>query len=509
MSPFQTHRSVSLQFSALSTRITSIMFLLLRPISRLPAAQKKTLIVVPLLLIIYYLCLTKPTTPSLGRNNADAWPSVKLPDVPDTPLNISQWGERGSRVRQLAKWADLLMESPSENRNSSLFEAALITQFPYLAGALDSIYKPWSPTQEHSGSPSSDHGFVICAGSGNFHLAGHLIRSLRRVHGSSAPFEIAYAGDDDLKPEHRKFLAGLESNITFIDVLQRFPAARRDLVKSGWAMKPFALLASAHSRAILMDADALFLSSPDSLFEEHPALAKTGTLFFHDRAAIGGGDDRRLWVKAQIEAAGISPSTYLATESLFYEGAAWYEADSGVVALDRTNPRVLLGLMFATWMNTKDVRDEITYNVFYGDKETFWLAMELSGFEYAFQPWYAGTMGTVSDEGGQPANLDSAVEICGTHMLHLDHSGRTPFWINGGIYEHKDSPKKGYARMTHYWVGNTSSIRLTQPQWYWVKGNVACLKETGVKVLPETTKIAVQKNEEQALEVDDMIEKLQ
>ena len=505
MSPLQTLGRLPSQFSVLLTRILSIMLLTLRPILRLPAVAK-TLIIVPLLLFLY-LSLASPSLPSLAKNNTDARPGVKHPDVSVTPLNISQWGERGSRVSQLAQWADLLIQHPSENR--SLFEAALVAQFPYLEHALDSIYTPWDLTQTRSSSPSSDHGFVICAGSGNFQLAAHLIRSLRRVHGSSTPFEIAYAGDDDLKPEHRKFLADLESDITFIDVLQRFPAARRDLVKSGWAMKPFALLASAHSRAILMDADALFLSSPDSLFEEHPALAQTGTLFFHDRAAVGGGDERRLWVKAQIEAAGAQPSKYLATESLFYEGAAWYEADSGVVALDRTNPRVLLGLMFATWMNTKDVREEITYKIFYGDKESFWLAMELSGFEYSFQPWYAGTMGTVTDQDGQPADLKSAVEICGTHMLHLDYLGQKPFWINGGIYEHKDSPETGYAVMSHYWVGNTSSIRLTQPKWYWVKGNVACLKETGVKILPEATKMAMRKTHEQAREVDEMIKKLQ
>ncbi|KAB5566706.1 mannosyltransferase putative-domain-containing protein [Coniochaeta sp. 2T2.1] len=468
------------------------MSLSLKPVSRLPTTAKKTLIVVPLFLFVYYT-LTSPTVASLnGWKTADAWPGVKLPDVPETPLNVSQWGERGSRVSQLAQWADILIKNPSENRH--LFETALIAQFPYLAGALDSIYAPWSASQKHPSSPNTDHGFVICAGSGNFHLAAHLARSLRRVHGSSTPIEIAYAGDDDLKPIHGNFLADLDSNITLIDVLERFPAARRDLVGSGWAMKPFALLASAYSRAILMDADAVFLSSPDSLFAKgvhpgHPALRRTGTLFFHDRAAVGGGDERRLWVKEQIEAAGIPPSTYLATESLFYEGAAWYEADSGVVALDRSNPHVLLGLMFATWMNTKDVRDEITYRIFYG------------------------TMGTVSDKSGrpgQPPDLDSAVEICGTHMLHLDYLGQTPFWINGGIYEHKDSPEneRRYADMTHYWVGNTSSIRLTQPSWYWVNGNVACLKETGVKVLPEATMIVAQKNREQALEVDEMIKNL-
>lgn len=69
--------------------------------------------------------------------------------------------------------------------------STLLTHFPYLAGALGSVYTPWSFQRENE---ESRHSLVICAGSRNFHLDG-----------SRAPIEIAYAGDDDLKPEHRKF----------------------------------------------------------------------------------------------------------------------------------------------------------------------------------------------------------------------------------------------------------------------------------------------------------------
>jgi len=423
----------------------------------------------------------------------------------DTPLHISQWGEMGSRVRQLSQWAELAVKDPSVERDD--FQKALLSQFPFLADTDNTVYTPWSSA---AGSFSPHIGFVICAGSNNFHLAGHLIASLRRVHNSRASVEIAYAGNDDLKPEHRAFLENLESGISFIDLLERFPSARGDLVGSGWAMKPFALLASSHRTAILVDADALFLTSPDAIFETNIGLARTGTLFFHDRAAVGGGDERRLWVKAQIEAAGIRPSRHLATESLFYSGAAWYEADSGVVALDKARPAVLLGLIFAAWMNTKEVREQVSYRVFYGDKETVWVAMELSSVDYFFQPWYAGTMGTITKE-EQSQDLDLAlnkVEICGTHMLHLDYLGQTPFWINGGIYEHKEDPSTGYSTLTHFWVGQTSEIRLTQPQWYWVNGNTGCLREKGVKVIPDVIMRNIATIQAEARRVDEMIRNL-
>ncbi|KAL2199458.1 mannosyltransferase putative-domain-containing protein [Corynascus similis CBS 632.67] len=480
-------------------------------ISRYVNIATKTVFIIAALLVLNAY-LTRGTIGSWRTGHDGGHPNPdgdKAPPVPETtPLNITQWGERGIRVKQLAHWAEFLIQSPARNR--TLFETALVTQFPYLAGALGSIYTPWALARENNKPRPPGLGIVICAGSSNFHLAAHLIRNLRRVHRSQTPIEIAYAGDEDLKPEHRRFLSELEQHISFIDLLQRFPAARQDLTKSGWAIKPFALLASAYPRAILMDADALFLTSPDSLFEIHPALKRTGTLFFHDRALTGGNDERRSWLKDQIQAAGIEPSEYLTTASLFYEGAPWFEADSGVVALDKTIPKVLLGLMFAAWMNTKEVRDQVTYRVFYGDKETFWLAMELSGFQYSFQPWYTGTIGTISEGATEQPDLHLSVEkleICGTHVLHLDHLGQTPFWINSGVYEDKNKPDDGYAKMTHYWGGNPSTNRLTQPQWYW-KGNIACLKEVGVKVLPDQIKATVNGIQEAAIEVDQMIRHL-
>jgi alpha 1,3-mannosyltransferase len=421
-----------------------------------------------------------------------------LSDAPS--LSVTQWGERGIIVRKLAQWADLLINDPSLERKP--FQDTLQSYFPFLTNTEKTIYTPWSSTVVSS----SDVGFVICAGSNNFHLAAHLIATLRQVHHSTVPIEIAYAGDGDLKPQHRSFLKDLQTQVSLINLLDRFPDAHDDLVDSGWAMKPFALLASTHKRAILFDADAIFLTSPDSLFDTNPGLARTGTLFFHDRAAVGGGSERRDWVGNQIAAAGIQPSGFLRNESLFYSGAAWYEADSGVIALDKTRPSVLLGLIFATWMNTRRVRDEVSNLVFYGDKETFWVAMELSRVEYFFQPWYAGTIGTITQEIQSGVDLaKNKFEICGTHMLHLDHLGQTPFWFNGGIYEHKDNPSNGYSQLTHYWVGETTEVRLTQPEWYWVNGNIGCLRESGIRVLPATITFTIERIQAEAARVDRLV----
>lgn len=144
------------------------------------------------------------------------------------------------------------------------------------------------------------------------------------------------------------------------------------------------------------------------------------------------------------------------------------------------------------------------------------MAMELSGVDYFFQPWYAGSMGTIAQEEGEGEGegegdgldlRENEAELCSSHMLHLDHTGETPFWINGGIYEIKDEPGLGYARMTHYWAGNNSEVRLIQPNWYW-QGRTGCLREKGILPIADEMKKTIEMIEEEAKLVDRMIRDL-
>jgi alpha 1,3-mannosyltransferase len=430
-------------------------------------------------------------------------PKIAYAEGLNVSLGISEWGKRGLSTKQMVLWAESLMSRSEDDVDEwASFQAALLQLFPFLSDTQNTIYTPWiSPSNR---SFSDDVGIVICAGSNNFHLAAHLIRNLRRVHGSKLPIEVAFAGVADLQSKHRDFLA-LEPNVTFINLLEYFPAARQDLEGSGWAMKPFALLASSHTRAILIDADAIFLTSPDHIFESNPDLNRTGLLLFHDRASGGRGEESLDWFKSQVESANITISSYLETQSLFYKGVATYEADSGVVAIDKSRPALLLGLFFATWMNTKQVREEVTYKLFHGDKETFWVAMELANVEYFFQPWYAGSIGKLnSDQTPEFDPSTTEVEICGKHMLHLDHTGQEPFWFNGGIYQDKGSPEQGFGELTHFWSG----IHDMQPHWYWAEGNFACVKEKNVTLVPEHIMRNLNQTREQALEIDEMIRAL-
>ncbi|KAF2147792.1 glycosyltransferase family 71 protein [Myriangium duriaei CBS 260.36] len=389
-----------------------------------------------------------------------------------------EWGLQGQKTAQLIEWGNHLITHPSANKLD--FLNALLRIFPFLGGSLEKIDTPWTGWT----SPSKV-GIVMSVGSGNYHLACHLIGSLRNVLDSQVPIAITYAGDKDLKPEERDIIGTMGDKISFIDLLKTFPGAEKDLVDSGWASKPFAMLATPFPKTILVDADAIFLKNPDDLFDSNPDLHRTGALFYHDRASWVVDTNKQDFVQKQLDSINKNASEFLTSNSLFWQRKAYYEADSGLVAMDKGRVGTFLGLIFATWMNTKAIRDEYTHKIFYGDKESYWIAMELCGAPYSFPPWYAGSMGKAewsAEAGGISENTfqdGDAVKMCGKHMLHVDHTGTQPFWFNGGIYEDKGDPKNGYATLTHWWMQADKHLK-EAPGWSWMNGNWACLKEKGV-----------------------------
>ena len=111
-------------------------------------------------------------------------------------------------------------------------------------------------------------------------------------------------------------------------------------------------------------------------------------MFFHDRSMENGNiPTRQEWLKAQLKQAGRVPSAHLTNSSLFYRRHIDEEADAALVAVDKSRPSAYMAIAFACWMTIKEVRDAITYHRWFGDKDTYWLAAELAGVPYAFEPW--------------------------------------------------------------------------------------------------------------------------
>ena len=139
-------------------------------------------------------------------------------------------------------------------------------------------------------------------------------------------------------------------------------------------------------------ADAILLEDPDHVFEE-PGYLDTGTLFFHDRDHLRKGADDIIqeFMNNQLSLRGPSPRL---AQSEFWKKKGIFEQESGIVVVDKRKTDVFAALLFTAWQNMGEIRKKTTYRIWWGDKETFWLAFEFSNFPYYFVPRYAQAIGT-------------------------------------------------------------------------------------------------------------------
>ena len=359
--------------------------------------------------------------------------------------SASQFDQKGDRVAKLADIVTLLHHRgiPIPERLNALVQR----EFPW-----------WTALNLETAFAQStrDIGMVVCVGSKNMLTAGHLILSLRNVLGYMLPIQIAYAGDDDLTKEDQAALQNLSYGIELLNLLDHFNDSAVGFRDGDYAIKPFAAIASRFRMTILVDADVVFLKNPDTIFQEHDMVLTSGTLFYHDRAYKMEGKSRKAWIQSLLGK--IPPSSAL-QNSLFWKEDLWQEMESGVVAFDKGHPRIIPSLLFSAWMNTKYVREHETYVHILGDKETYWLAMELSDTTYYFQPEYAGLIGTINFADGD----STTSEICSSHILHMDHTGNAPFWFNGGLLLNRALDGMELANLTHFIAGGTAMS--DQPTW--------------------------------------------
>lgn len=312
-------------------------------------------------------------------------------------------------------------------------------------------------------------GIVIPVGDRNIRYAGHLLASLLRVVGTQLPIQIVYAGDDDLSKHNREFLATLAgatsksrrssstpSALEFVDILTIFDDSTLKLQEGGWAIKPFALLGSSFEKVILMDADAVFLKSPDILLEQ-AAFRRSGALLFRDRLLWQHAyQERHVWYHSQIK----RPSATLMKSKVWTEEYA-EEADSGVIVVDKSRTDVFMGLLHICWQNSYDVREEVTYQLTYGDKETWWMGFELAGSTYEMERHYGSIIGWDADffaERCEELRTDKEVrdvevgsnspstKICSFVIAHLDEDDHL-LWFNGGLLKNKKVPEMAHEYM--------------------------------------------------------------
>ena len=237
--------------------------------------------------------------------------------------------------------------------------------FPWWNPAADMAYLPWASRDK----PKT--GIVLTVGQGNFMLAAHCIRILHSVLNSTVPIQVFYAGDLDLPEAHREQIKALHPSLETINILHdqvnetrynetQFNETTVGLRNSGYAMKPFAALASSFERVILVDADAIFLRRPDFYFDEQAGLKETGIHYFHDRAYEGRNTLE--WIKSLMR--GVAPSETLNETMYWQEEGLEHQQESGVVMINKAIPSAFMSLVFTAYINTQKIRDHVYTQVF-------------------------------------------------------------------------------------------------------------------------------------------------
>lgn len=411
----------------------------------------------------------------------------------DGPKEI--FGELGQRTQLIRTWVE---ELEHHDRDEKLETAELIGQLieslypwlnskkglsPPLANIYDRLELPYKTTSASKAKKGSA-GIVIPTGDKTLRFACHLIASLTQVHKTSLPIQVVYAGDKDLSAEGRTKIqqAANGVKIDMLDVLTVFNDTSLDLANGGWAIKPFAALASSYEKVILLDADAVFLQDPRQLLLQD-RFNETGVLLFHDRLLWKGGfADRQDWWHYQIKHPSVETGKSLVWTERYSE-----EGDSGIVVVDKARLDVLLALIHIGWQNSERVRNEVTYKITYGDKESWWIGFETTGSKYSFSPHYGGIVGWLQDK-------PKEVRVCSFVIAHVDQNDKL-LWYNGGLLKNKAVDQKEFEVPTHWMIDQT-----------WHKGgskkDMSCMAGKTAKELGSGEKDVLRRAIDVAKEVD-------
>lgn len=410
----------------------------------------------------------------------------------DYPLPASEFAKMGKRLQVLQDWieASQALSTQMTGEDASALRGGIdqtaLSLFPWLRNPSRTTNSSLSHLRQKF-KPGSK-GIVIPTGQNTFRYACHLIGNLRNALGSKLPIEIVYAGDSDLPSNYRDFIKGLGSDIDTVDILRVFDDATLDLQHGGWAIKTFAALGSQYEQVVVLDADAILMQPPETILDSHSGYESTGSLLFHDRLLWQGAfKERHEWWEKQLEHH--APSNALSKSRVYNENYA-EECDSGLVLLDKSRLPILLGLLHACWQNTKVVRDDWTYKMGYGDKESWWFGLELSGAEYTFEDHYGGMLGDLNAE---------ETKVCSFTIAHFDEKDKL-LWYNGSLLKNKLKNVTDFDVPTNYMIDGVWEKGASKP-------DISCMRDAKIMETGEEERKILRKSVQMAEDVDSKIEK--
>ncbi|KAE8153274.1 mannosyltransferase putative-domain-containing protein [Aspergillus avenaceus] len=406
-------------------------------------------------------------------------------DYPLQPPFKEHFGELGHRSRVLRDWialADQTRDPTIKAQISDAIERTAISLYPFLEKPKETPVVKGNVADLRASFEKGSAAVVIPTSDKTLRFAAHLVGTLRSVHNSTLPIQVVYAGDDDLAPDNRLRLAGIVESgppLEFLDIMTVFNDTTLQLQSGGWAIKAFAALGSRFEKVILADADAVFFQPPEVLLE-HEAFVRTGALLFHDRLLWKDVFPvRNEWFESQIRHPGPELKKSLVWTERYAE-----EGDSGLVVLDKSRLDILVGLFHICWQNSYAVREETTYKITYGDKETWWFGLELTGASYEFSKHYGGIVGW--------KKVDKEKEkVCSFVIAHVDAQDRL-LWYNGGLLKNKGNKNMQdvYDVPTHWMVDAEWEKGAKQDFSCMKGGKVRALSEREIAVIEQSIDLA-------------------
>ncbi|KAG0218974.1 hypothetical protein BGX33_005240 [Mortierella sp. NVP41] len=291
-------------------------------------------------------------------------------------------------------------------------------------------------------------GIVMCVGDKHSVYARTTVKVLREVLKSTLPIEIYYAGEQDLSRENRAWFERMPA-VKVIDITTRLDQSMLQL--SGPIIKPFAMLVSQFQEVILLDADACFLQDPEILFEDG-GYQEVGTVFFYARTVPNKNSkvsqsSKRAWLEAALPSVSNHPS-----KTRWFRSKGDQDQDSGVVVLDK---RIhFLGLLAICKMNDVQERSQPAFRAIWGERESFWIGMEMIQERYSFVRFGGGVIGDLGDSipyrqenDGSSSSVTTRMDrVCG-NQLHFNHKGQ-PLWWNSGLVRDKSTDHSPYLKYT-------------------------------------------------------------
>jgi len=97
----------------------------------------------------------------------------------------------------------------------------------------------------------------------------------------------------------------------------------------GWALRPFAILASSFRKVILTDADTIFLQDPALLLKE-PGFMDKGALFWHDRILGPANPDVYNWLDDLLDEINAKYVPEMKKNSGWFSRSTFYELERHV-----------------------------------------------------------------------------------------------------------------------------------------------------------------------------------